>query len=38
MRRLVVVQHDVQSISGRAEKDDFEQGIPSTVGKGPENI
>lgn len=38
MRRLVVVQHDVQCISGRAEKDDFEQGIPSTVGKSPENI
>jgi hypothetical protein len=38
MRRLVVVQHNVQGIGGRCQKDDFEQGVPSAVGKRPEEI
>lgn len=38
MSWLVVVQHDVESICGRTQEDDLEDGVPRTVCKGPENI
>lgn len=35
---LVVVQHHVKSIGGRAEEDDLENCVPRAVGEGPEEI
>jgi len=38
VRGFIVVQHEVERICGGGEKDDLEDGVPSRICKGPEEI